>query len=47
MGELEASGRRAVVVLVPEHGAALRGDSAQIAGLREIPTPAITLVPVR
>jgi hypothetical protein len=46
MGELEASGRRTVVVLVPEHGAALRGDSAQIAGLREVPTPAITLVPV-
>ena len=34
------------VVLVPEHGAAWRGDAAQIAGLREIPTPAITLVPV-
>jgi cellulose synthase operon protein YhjU len=46
MGELAASGRRTVVVLVPEHGAALRGDSAQIAGLREVPTPAITLVPV-
>jgi hypothetical protein len=24
----------------------MRGDSAQIAGLREVPTPAITLVPV-
>ena len=46
VGKLAASGRRAVVVLVPEHGAALRGDAAQIAGLREIPTPAITLVPV-
>jgi cellulose synthase operon protein YhjU len=46
MEEIGASGRRAVVVLVPEHGAALRGDNAQIAGLREIPTPAITLVPV-
>jgi cellulose synthase operon protein YhjU len=44
--KLAASGRRAVVVLVPEHGAAVRGDAAQIAGLREIPTPAITLVPV-
>jgi cellulose synthase operon protein YhjU len=43
---LAASGRRAVVVLVPEHGVALRGDAAQIPGLREIPTPAITLVPV-
>lgn len=44
--EVAASGRRAVIVLVPEHGAALRGDSAQIPGLREIPTPVITLVPV-
>jgi len=46
IARLAASGRRAVVVLVPEHGAALRGDATQIAGLREIPTPAITLVPV-
>jgi cellulose synthase operon protein YhjU len=46
VGKLAASGRRAVVVLIPEHGAALRGDAAQISGLREIPTPAITLVPV-
>jgi cellulose synthase operon protein YhjU len=46
LAKLAASGRRAVVVLVPEHGAAWRGDAAQIAGLREIPTPAITLVPV-
>jgi cellulose synthase operon protein YhjU len=46
LGKLAASGRRAVVVLIPEHGAAIRGDAAQIAGLREVPTPAITLVPV-
>lgn len=43
---LEKSGRRAVVVVIPEHGAAVRGDKMQIAGLREIPSPAITLVPV-
>jgi cellulose synthase operon protein YhjU len=43
---LEKSGRRAVVVVVPEHGAALRGDKLQFAGLREVPTPAITTVPV-
>ncbi len=43
---LENSGRKAVVVLVPEHGAAVRGDRIQIAGLREIPSPAITRVPV-
>lgn len=46
MQNLEKSGRRAVVVMVPEHGGAVRGDDRQITGLREIPTPAITLVPV-
>lgn len=46
MRNIESSGRRAVVVIVPEHGAAVRGDTMQIAGLREIPSPAITLVPV-
>ena len=44
--ELERGGRRAVVVLLPEHGAAFRGDRMQIAGMREVPTPAITQVPV-
>lgn len=44
--EIKASGRKVVIVFVPEHGAALRGDRMQISGLREIPTPAITLVPV-
>ncbi len=43
--ELEASGRPVVVVLLPEHGAALRGDKFQISGMREIPNPRITLVP--
>ncbi len=46
MQKLETSGRHAVVIMVPEHGAAVRGDKRQIAGLRDIPTPAITLVPV-
>ena len=46
MQSLAAGSRRTVVILVPEHGAALRGDRLQIAGLREIPTPAITTVPV-
>jgi len=46
MQELEQSGRRAVLVMVPEHGAAVRGDKMQIPGLREIPSPRITLVPV-
>lgn len=40
------SGRRAVIVFVPEHGAALRGDKYQVAGLREIPTPRIVHGPV-
>ncbi len=46
MQNMEASGIRAVVAMVPEHGAAFRGDKMQIAGLREIPSPSITLVPV-
>lgn len=45
VGELRQSGRRVALVLVPEHGAALRGDALQFSGLREIPTPAITLGP--
>jgi cellulose synthase operon protein YhjU len=44
--ELERQGRRAIVVFVPEHGANLRGDSMQIPGMREIPGPQITRVPV-
>jgi len=44
--QLELSGRRVVVVIVPEHGAALHGDRMQIAGMREIPSPSITRVPV-
>lgn len=44
--ELQMSGRRAVVVFIPEHGAAVRGDKMQIAGMREIPSPRISIVPV-
>lgn len=44
--DLEKSDRRVVVVLIPEHGAALEGDRMQIAGMREIPTSDITHVPV-
>lgn len=46
LDDLQRSGRRVIVVLVAEHGAALRGDRRQIPGLREIPTPAIAHVPV-
>lgn len=44
--QLQRSGRRVVVMVVPEHGAAIRGDRYQFAGLRDIPTPRITSVPV-
>lgn len=44
--QLEQRGRRTVVVMIPEHGAAFHGEKGQISGLREIPSPAITLVPV-
>lgn len=44
--QLESSGRRVVLVLIPEHGAALEGDLMQISGMREIPTPEIAHVPV-
>lgn len=44
--KLEQSGRKVMVVIVPEHGAALEGDKMQVAGLRDIPTPRVTHVPV-
>jgi len=43
--QLEKSGRKVMVVLVPEHGAALKGDKMQVSGLRDIPSPSITNVP--
>ena len=43
---LSASGRRVAVVLVPEHGLALRGSELQPPDIRELPLPAITTVPV-
>jgi len=46
LDDLQRSGRRVIVIIVPEHGAAVRGDRRQIPGLREIPTPGITQVPV-
>lgn len=44
--DLQTSGRKAVVVFIAEHGASVRGDKMQIAGLREIPSPRISTVPV-
>jgi len=43
---LDKSGRRVMVMVVPEHGAALQGDKMQMSGLRDIPSPSITHVPV-
>jgi cellulose synthase operon protein YhjU len=43
---MEADGRRVAVVMVAEHGVALRGSRVQPAGLREVPLPSITMVPV-
>ncbi len=43
---LSASGRNVVVIFVPEHGRALGASKLQASGLRDIPLPQITLVPV-
>ncbi len=43
---LSQSGRNAIVILVPEHGTALRGTPIQISTVREIPLPHITRVPL-
>lgn len=46
LGEIRRSKRKALVMVVPEHGAGLTGEYGQLVGLRELPTPAITKVPV-
>ena len=46
LGEIRRSDRKALVMVVPEHGAGLSGEYGQLVGLRELPTPAITKVPV-
>ncbi|EPH7220333.1 cellulose biosynthesis protein BcsG [Serratia ureilytica] len=46
LDQLEKSGRKVVVVIVPEHGAALVGDKMQMSGLRDIPSLNITHTPV-
>lgn len=43
---LAQSDRKLMVLVVPEHGAGLVGDKVQLSGLRDIPSPAITQVPV-
>jgi cellulose synthase operon protein YhjU len=46
MDLIDTSHRRVVFVLIPEHGAELQGERRQIQGLREVPSAAITQVPV-
>ena len=46
IGDIERSRRPTLVVLMPEHGAALRKGAQHIAGLRDTPWPEITQVPV-
>lgn len=43
---LASSGRNVGVVFIPEHGLGLRGNSLQTSGLRDLPLPQITNVPV-
>jgi len=43
---VNASDRKAVVVFIPEHGASIRGDKVQIAGMRDYPSFSIGHVPV-
>ncbi len=46
MNELERTNRKVMLVVVPEHGAAVRGDRVQAPRLRDIPSTRITQVPV-
>lgn len=41
-----SSGRNAVIILIPEHGMAFHNNILQPAGIREIPMPQITIIPV-
>lgn len=45
IAEIEKSGRKVMLIVVPEHGAAEKGDKVQVAHLRDIPSPSITHVP--
>ncbi len=46
MDDIRDAHRQAVVIFVAEHGGAVRGERRQIPGLREVPSPLITRVPV-
>lgn len=43
---LKKSEKKVLLMIVPEHGAGLTGEYGQLPGLREVPSPAITLAPV-
>jgi cellulose synthase operon protein YhjU len=44
--KLQSSGKNYMVVMVPEHGAALKGDKKQFSGMRDIPSPSVVNIPV-
>lgn len=44
--KLNGSGRQVMLVFVPEHGAAIRRTKNEIEGMREIPSPNVTIIPV-
>lgn len=44
--KVNSSGRQAVIVFIPEHGAAIRRNKNEIVGMREIPSPNVTNIPV-
>ena len=44
--KIEQSGRKVMLIMIPEHGAGIEGDKLQLPGMREFPTPALTHVPV-
>ncbi len=46
ISDLQKSKRKVMLVIVPEHGAAVRGDRIQTPRLRDIPSRRITQVPV-
>jgi cellulose synthase operon protein YhjU len=43
---VSSSGRNTVVIVLGEHGRAVRGSAMETPGLRDIPLPRVTIVPV-
>jgi cellulose synthase operon protein YhjU len=44
--KVNSSGKQVVIVFIPEHGAAIRRNKNEIVGMREIPSPNVTNIPV-